>query len=202
MLNKLLNIFRKKDKRSIPLTHVHTFKTGEKLYTYNPKYYGKIASRYYKAITVSLNYIRLFGQEEKTVKASLEQAKQCGKDIATGKNVEENGFKIVTIMEFLLSFIMNKTALELEHQKLLFCIFYLLEEEIEGGYSDVFNEKKLDLISKDETQRDIFFSSVQAIAKDSGIILERITEEMILEMAQISKTSQQEIQKILKEIGF
>ena len=42
MLNKIknffLNLFVKKDKRRIPLTHVHTFKTGEKLYTYSKEY--------------------------------------------------------------------------------------------------------------------------------------------------------------------
>ena len=63
MINWLINILRKKDSRKIPLIHVHTFKTGEKLYTYSQENYGAIASRYYKAVNIALNYITMYNAD-------------------------------------------------------------------------------------------------------------------------------------------
>ena len=64
MLNKIRNLFAKKDKRRIPLTHVHTFKTGEKLYTYSKEYYGffvkqKTSDEIMDASTIGLNTSKL-----------------------------------------------------------------------------------------------------------------------------------------------
>ena len=77
---------------------------------------------------------------------------------------------------------------------MLFCMFYLLEDEIEGGYSDAFNAKKLELINKDIEMRDVFFSSVQTIAKDLDIILEVSTEEMIKQTVKLLEMQSQNIQ--------
>jgi hypothetical protein len=84
---------------------------------------------------------------------------------------------------------------------MLFCMFYLLEDEIEGGYSDVFNEKKLSLINKDQEMRDVFFSSVQTIAKDLDIILEQNTEQMIKDIVKLLEIQSQSIQSTLNVTG-
>ena len=80
-------------------------------------------------------------------------------------------------------------------------MFYLLEDEIEGGYSDVFNEKKLSLINKDQEMRDVFFSSVQTIAKDLDIILEQNTEQMIKDIVKLLEIQSQSIQSTLNVTG-
>ncbi len=205
MLNKIknffLNLFAKKDKRLIPLTHVHTFKTGEKLYTYSKEYYGSIASRHYYALNEALNYITMYGADKKTVEKFFDTILEKNKQVISGLNILDNALSINTLIEFQKSYIFGKTSLQLKYQEMLFCMFYLLEDEIEGGYSDVFNEKKLSLINKDQDMRDVFFSSVQTIAKDLDIILEQNTEQMIKDIVKLLEIQSQSIQSTLNVTG-
>ena len=205
MLNKIknffLNLFAKKDKRRIPLTHVHTFKTGEKLYTYSKEYYGSIASRHYYALNEALNYITMYGADKKTVEKFFDTILEKNKQVISGLNILDNALSINTLIEFQKSYIFGKTSLQLKYQEMLFCMFYLLEDEIEGGYSDVFNEKKLSLINKDQDMRDVFFSSVQTIAKDLDIILEQNTEQMIKDIVKLLEIQSQSIQSTLNVTG-
>jgi len=200
-LNKIRNLFVKKDKRRIPLTHVHTFKTGEKLYTYSKEYYGSIASRHYYALNEALNYITMYGADKKTVEKFFDTIIEKNKQVISGLNILDNALSINTLIEFQKSYIFGKTSLQLKYQEMLFCMFYLLEDEIEGGYSDVFNEKKLILINKDQEMRDVFFSSVQTIAKDLDIILEQNTEQMIKDIVKLLEIQSQSIQSTLNVTG-
>ena len=201
LLNKIRNLFAKKDKRRIPLTHVHTFKTGEKLYTYSKEYYGSIASRHYYALNEALNYITMYGADKKTVEKFFDTILEKNKQVISGINILDNALSINTLIEFQKSYIFGKTSLQLKYQEMLFCMFYLLEDEIEGGYSDVFNEKKLILINKDQEMRDVFFSSVQTIAKDLDIILEQNTEQMIKDIVKLLEIQSQSIQSTLNVTG-
>ena len=201
MLNKLRNLFRKKDSRKIPLIHVHTFKSGEKLYTYSKEYYGSIASRHYYALNEALNYITMYGADKKTVEKFFDTILDKNKQVISGINILDNALSINTLIEFQKSYIFGKTSLQLKYQEMLFCMFYLLEDEIEGGYSDVFNEKKLSLINKDQEMRDVFFSSVQTIAKDLDIILEQNTEQMIKDIVKLLEIQSQSIQSTLNVTG-
>lgn len=201
MLNKIRNLFAKKDKRRIPLTHVHTFKTGEKLYTYSKEYYGSIASRHYYALNEALNYITMYGADKKTVEKFFDTILEKNKQVISGLNILDNALSINTLIEFQKSYIFGKTSLQLKYQEMLFCMFYLLEDEIEGGYSDVYNEKKLSLINKDQEMRDVFFSSVQTIAKDLDIILEQNTEQMIKDIVKLLEIQSQSIQSTLNVTG-
>jgi len=200
-LNKIRNLFVKKDKRRIPLTHVHTFKTGEKLYTYSKEYYGSIASRHYYALNEALNYITMYGADKKTVEKFFDTILEKNKQVISGLNILDNALSINTLIEFQKSYIFGKTSLQLKYQEMLFCMFYLLEDEIEGGYSDVYNEKKLSLINKDQEMRDVFFSSVQTIAKDLDIILEQNTEQMIKDIVKLLEIQSQSIQSTLNVTG-
>lgn len=201
LLNKIKKLFAKKDKRRIPLTHVHTFKTGEKLYTYSKEYYGSIASRHYYALNEALNYITMYGADKKTVEKFFDTILDKNKQVISGINILDNALSINTLIEFQKSYIFGKTSLQLKYQEMLFCMFYLLEDEIEGGYSDVFNEKKLSLINKDQEMRDVFFSSVQTIAKDLDIILEQNTEQMIKDIVKLLEIQSQSIQSTLNVNG-
>lgn len=201
LLNKIRNLFAKKDKRRIPLTHVHTFKTGEKLYTYSKEYYGSIASRHYYALNEALNYITMYGADKKTVEKFFDTILEKNKQVISGLNILDNALSINTLIEFQKSYIFGKTSLQLKYQEMLFCMFYLLEDEIEGGYSDVYNEKKLSLINKDQEMRDVFFSSVQTIAKDLDIILEQNTEQMIKDIVKLLEIQSQSIQSTLNVTG-
>jgi hypothetical protein len=194
MINKIKNLFRKKDLRKIPLIHVHTFKTGEKLFTYSKEHYGTIASRYWYALNRALNYITMYGQDEQAVKKYFEIVQTNVKQILDGVNVQDSALAINTLTEFQKQYVFDKTALQFKYQEILFTMFYLLDEEIEGGYNDAFNAKKLELINKDSKMRDVFFSSVQTIAKDLDIILQTNTEEMIKQTVKLLELQSQNIQ--------
>ena len=207
MLTKIKNIFRKKDKRNIPLIHVHTFKTGDKLYTYSKEHYGTIASRYWYALNRALNYITMYGTDEQTVKKyfdaeinnnkkALEELYQCKASFSLQKidNAIDIILSNIALTEFQKAYVFDKTALQLKYQEILFCMFYLLDDEIEGGYSDAHNSRKLELINNDIEMRDVFFSSVQTIAKDLDIILETSTEEMIKQTVKLLELQSQNIQ--------
>ena len=193
MLNKLKNLLRKKDMQDIPLIHVHTFKTGEKLYTYSQEHYGAIASRYFYALNSALNYLTMYGTDKETVKRFFDTIQDKIKSILNSKDVQDNALAINTLIEFQKSYVFDKTALQLKYQEILFTMFYLLEDEIAGGYNEAFNAKKLELINKDAKMRDVFFSSVQSIAKDLDIILEVSTEEMIKQTVKLLEMQQQNI---------
>ena len=75
-----------------------------------------------------------------------------------------------------------------------------VEENIENIIR-VFNEKKLSLINKDQEMRDVFFSSVQTIAKDLDIILEQNMQQMIKDIVKLLEIQSQSIQSTLNVNG-
>lgn len=178
----IINIFRKKqliDGKKIPLSHVHTFKTGDKLYTYDQQHYGRISSRYYRAINEQLNYINLYNIDKSNVNASRDIIQEKCKEITQGGDAYTLAMDIYSIIEFEKSIPLNKTSAQLKFQEVLFCMFFLLEEEIVGGYNEAINKKKLDLLfSEDEDTKDAFFLSVNDILKNLDIQLEIDTVEM------------------------
>jgi hypothetical protein len=143
----------------------------------------------------------MYGADKKTVEKFFDTILEKNKQVISGLNILDNALSINTLIEFQKSYIFGKTSLQLKYQEMLFCMFYLLEDEIEGGYSDVFNEKKLSLINKDQEMRDVFFSSVQTIAKDLDIILEQNTEQMIKDIVKLLEIQSQSIQSTLNVNG-
>ena len=143
----------------------------------------------------------MYGADKKTVEKFFDTILEKNKQVISGINILDNALSINTLIEFQKSYIFGKTSLQLKYQEMLFCMFYLLDDEIEGGYSDVFNEKKLSLINKDQEMRDVFFSSVQTIAKDLDIILEQNTEQMIKDIVKLLEIQSQSIQSTLNVTG-
>ena len=149
----------------------------------------------------------MYGTDEQTVKKyfdaeinnnkkALEELYQCKASFSLQKI--DNAIDIIllniALTEFQKAYVFDKTALQLKYQEILFCMFYLLDDEIEGGYSDAHNSRKLELINNDIEMRDVFFSSVQTIAKDLDIILETSTEEMIKQTVKLLELQSQNIQ--------
>jgi hypothetical protein len=136
----------------------------------------------------------MYGTDEQTVKRFFNTLADKNKNIIEGKDILDNALSINTLIEFQKAYVFDKTALQLKYQEILFCMFYLLDDEIEGGYSDAHNSRKLELINNDIEMRDVFFSSVQTIAKDLDIILETSTEEMIKQTVKLLELQSQNIQ--------
>lgn len=187
MIQKLKYLFARKFKvtgKKLPLIHVHTFKNGTNLYTYNTHHYGYIASRYFKAINELFNNLLLFNTDKSTFDKSLDSIKDKLKLIASGScDITDEAMQAYSVVEYLKSLPNNRTAINLSIQETLFCMFYLIDEEIEGGYNQVLNKRKLELISEDEYYRDFFFQNVEDIMKNLQISYESGTVETMKVLA-------------------
>lgn len=191
MIKKLINIIkRNKIQRKLSLIHVHTFATGEKLYTYKEEDWGNISSRYYRGIQEYAKYIHSFNLTKNEWESAVDNCLNiCVNAVQKKNNVED----IMQVHNSLLWFKdkMNgiKTANEAELE-FIFCMFFVLEDEVETGYSPIHNEKKIELLNQNLELRDFFLQKVKQIAKDlltrsredtlkSLILMEQMNEKIM-----------------------
>lgn len=173
LLEKIKRIFARKDGK-LPLIHYHTFKSGEKLYTYRPEDYGKLSSRYYRAIAEQMNYINMYQFDKAKTISNFSMIQDKCKEIAGGSDdYIKLAMDIYSMVEFQKTIPMNKTSIQLKFYEVLFCMFFILDEEIECGYNEAMNDKKLKLLFKeDESTKDTFFLHVKEILNNLDIQLE------------------------------
>ncbi len=154
-------------KRELPLVFVHQFKTGEKIYTYRPEDWGKISSRYYRNIQEATNYLQTFA----LTKSEWEKAVFACKDIILSvmdSKVELKNKALMDINSSFDYFITKTTGLKNANEtilELMFCMFYVLEDEVETGYSDINNKRKLELINQEPEMRDFFLTSLKQVSQ-------------------------------------
>lgn len=189
MLKKLINIFkRNKVQRKLSLIHVHTFATGEKLYTYKEEDWGNISSRYYRGMQEYAKYIHSFNLTKNEWESAVDNCLNiCVNAVQKKNNVED----IMQVHNSLLWFKdkMNgiKTANEAELE-FIFCMFFVLEDEVETGYSPIHNEKKIELLNQNLELRDFFLQKVKQIAKD---LLQRSREDTLKSLILMEQTNEQ-----------
>jgi hypothetical protein len=189
MLKKLINIFkRNKVQRKLSLIHVHTFATGEKLYTYKEEDWGNISSRYYRGMQEYAKYIHSFNLTKNEWESAVDNCLNiCVNAVQKKNNVED----IMQVHNSLLWFKdkMNgiKTANEAELE-FIFCMFFVLEDEVETGYSPIHNEKKIELLNQNLELRDFFLQKVKQIAKD---LLTRSREDTLKSLILMEQTNEQ-----------
>jgi len=166
---KINNFFRKKrdlPERTLSLIHIHTFPGGEKIYTYKTEDWGKISSRYYRAIQENSKYLNSFNLTPNEWTSALDECMNLCTEAVSKKNNKED---IMLIHNSLLWFKQKikgvKTTVEAELE-FLFCMFYILDEEKETGYSPIHNAKKVALLNDNLDLRDFFFLNLKEQCKD------------------------------------
>jgi len=167
MLKKLINIFkRNKVQRKLSLIHVHTFATGEKLYTYKEEDWGNISSRYYRGIQEYAKYIHSFNLTKNEWESAVDNCLNICVNAVQKKNNVEDIMQIHNSLTWFKDKMKGiKTANEAELE-FIFCMFFVLEDEVETGYSPIHNEKKIELLNQNLELRDFFFQKVKQTAKD------------------------------------
>lgn len=178
----------KRIKRELPVVHVHTFKTGERLYTYRPEDYGKISSRYYRNIQEATNYLQTFSLAKNEWEAAVFGCKELITNALESLKQQDRTQALLDINSTFDWFIdkvkglknANETILEL-----LFCMFYLIDDEKETGYSEVHNQKKIALLNLDPEMRDFFLSSLQKNTQGLLPISHEDTLTLLLQMEQM-----------------
>ena len=142
----------KRIKRELPVIHVHTFKTGERLYTYRPEDYGKISSRYYRNIQEATNYLQTFSLAKNEWEAAVTGCKNIIADALESTNMQDRTKALLDINSTFDWFLTKVTGLKNANEtilELMFCMFFLLDDERETGYSEVHNKRKLELLNQD-----------------------------------------------------
>ena len=166
------------------LIHVHTFKTGEKLYTYRPEDFGKISSRYYRSIQEASNYLNNFLLTKNEWESTVFKLKEI---IAQSLD-EKKGNKTQALLDINSTmdwFIDKMRGMKSANEILLeqmFCMFYLLEDEVPTGYSDIHNKRKIELLNTDMEKRDFFLTSLNETCSDLLPMSRRDTLTVLLEM--------------------
>lgn len=189
-MNKLKAIFRilfpKKVQRVSKLQLVHTFANGRTLWSYGENDFLNIASRYYSAIQTEMVHLEILQQTKK----QWEQAKMYGEK--TCIDIIENSKDSRLVIDYatqlrslFVNFELAVKALKSSQQEIIemmFCMFFLLDDEHEFGYNEAKNKEKLDLINTDPVAKELFFSQVQKILQGYIPLSDSITNQFIVTM--------------------
>lgn len=169
----------------LPVEHVYTFETGEKLYTYRPEDYAKIQSRYYKNIQEAVNYIRTFVMTKQQWNESVEKAYELLEQAMVNPHQQKRNALITDVLLMFKEYKRLATGLKNADQTLLeslFCMFYLLDDEITSTYSEKHNARKLELLALDPIMADFFLTNLKENLKDFYPISEASTLIVLQEL--------------------
>lgn len=189
-MQRIKRLFRKRTKRELPLVFVYEFKTGDRLYTYRPEDYGKISSRYYRNVQEAANYLQTFALTKPEWEGAITSLKDiCLKALENGD--KRDMVKAITDVTSSLDWFMAKTAgLKGASEavlEMLYCMFYILEDEKETGYNEANNKHKIDLLNAEPEMRDFFLTSLQDRMNSLQPISREDTLGLILEMERIKE---------------
>lgn len=191
-------LFPKKPTGSLPVDHVYTFETGERLYTYKPEDYQKIHSRYYKGVQEASNYIQTFLMTKESWRLSVKKAIENIEFALTAK-VEKSRTKALTdVLMMLNDFERKASGLKNADQALaeeLFCMFYLIDDERATGYSEKHNARKIDLLQSDPIMADFFLTNLKQNLKDYWPISVESSETVLMEMIRQKQKMYSDLQR-------
>jgi hypothetical protein len=202
LIKHILAYFRKQPTRTLPVDHVYTFSTGEKLYTYKPEHYGQASSRHYRNIQEAVNYLMTFQMARPEWIAAVQKMRENNQFAITETKQQLRTKALVDNDKILDDFTQRAAGLKNANQTLmqyLFCMFYLLEDEKEMGFSEIHNQRKIELLNEDPLMADFFLSNLTENMKSYFPISEENTllalENLILEKERIYSTFRESLKK-------
>ena len=161
----MFKLFKKKfDIPEAKLIHVFTFKSGEKLYTYDPKDIGNIHSRYQRNIREAIKYLELFAVTKETWVVTCEKVNTMILGAVAAKDAKSKDKALLEINSIFTWFSDKLNGVKTQNDALsemYFCMFYLLEDEKPFGYNEALNDKKIALLNDNLDARDFFLSNLQ-----------------------------------------
>lgn len=158
------NWLKPKKKRSVNLILAHKFKDGTKLYTYNEKDWELLMYMHDYTLQTIMNYHMIFNNDMNTVHNTIKKAKELvRKSITDSKPVDPSA---LSLLDFLL--VANKESLnaKVELREALFNMYFILEEEPEFSFSDVYKDIKLKLLDAEPEVKARFFTMLNPIIEN------------------------------------
>lgn len=172
LLYKIYTAILPKKGETLPLKYIDTLPNGVPIYTYHEEHLSKITSRYFTALCKAEKSLKSYGIFHNTVTKYIdiihEHTLAIQKKLinATTENLQEalNLSKVIENIATELN-INNKGAFEIDKhlQDIYLCMFYLLPEEQEQGYNEVYNTRKIEMFDQYPQHREVFFLKLKEI---------------------------------------
>ena len=179
--------FRKKiQKVKEGMILAHTFKSGERLWTYPEDKIQFVCIAHENQTNEYKNFLMVLNQSLHESKILASKIVQNMENILSGDNVVKNATETITLVNYQLSLPRKITEIENELKEVLFCMFFVTDDEVPYTYNEFENAKKIRLLNEDLEQKAKFFFALTATAralidtfnKLEGVYFEGIQEQL------------------------
>ena len=179
--------FRKKiQKVKEGMILAHTFKSGERLWTYPEDKIQFVCIAHENQTNEYKNFLMVLNQSLHESKILASKIVQNMENILSGDNVVKNATETITLVNYQLSLPRKITEIENELKEVLFCMFFVTDDEVPYTYNEFENAKKIRLLNEDLEQKAKFFFSLSYTAralittfnKLEGVYFEGIQEQL------------------------
>lgn len=179
--------FRKKiQKVKEGMILAHTFKSGERLWTYPEDKIQFVCIAHENQTNEYKNFLMVLNQSLHESKILASKIVQNMENILSGDNVVKNATETITLVNYQLSLPRKITEIENELKEVLFCMFFVTDDEVPYTYNEFENAKKIRLLNENLEQKAKFFFALTATAralidtfnKLEGVYFEGIQEQL------------------------
>lgn len=179
--------FRKKiQKVKEGMVLAHTFKSGERLWTYPEDKIQFVCIAHENQTNEYKNFLMVLNQSLHESKILASKIVQNMENILSGDNVVKNATETITLVNYQLSLPRKITEIENELKEVLFCMFFVTDDEVPYTYNEFENAKKIRLLNEDLEQKAKFFFALTDTAralidtfnKLEGVYFEGIQEQL------------------------
>ena len=179
--------FRKKiQKVKEGMILAHTFKSGERLWTYREDKIQFVCIAHENQTNEYKNFLMVLNQSLHESKILASKIVQNMENILSGDNVVKNATETITLVNYQLSLPRKITEIENELKEVLFCMFFVTDDEVPYTYNEFENAKKIRLLNEDLEQKAKFFFALTDTAKAliatfnklEGVYFEGIQEQL------------------------
>ena len=179
--------FRKKiQKVKEGMVLAHTFKSGERLWTYPEDKIQFVCIAHENETNEYKNFLMVLNQSLHESKILASKIVQNMENILNGDNVVKNATETITLVNYQLSLPRKITEIENELKDVLFCMFFVTDDETPYTYNEFENAKKIRLLNEDLEQKAKFFFALTDTAralidtfnKIDGVYFEGIQEQL------------------------
>ena len=179
--------FRKKiQKVKEGMILAYTFKSGERLWTYPEDKIQFVCIAHENQTNEYKNFLMVLNQSLHESKILASKIVQNMENILSGDNVVKNATETITLVNYQLSLPRKITEIENELKEVLFCMFFVTDDEVPYTYNEFENAKKIRLLNENLEQKAKFFFALTATAralidtfnKLEGVYFEGIQEQL------------------------
>ena len=158
--------FRKKiQKVKEGMVLAHTFKSGERLWTYPEDKIQFVCIAHENETNEYKNFLMVLNQSLHESKILASKIVQNMENILNGDNVVKNATETITMVNYQLSLPRKITEIENELKEVLFCMFFVTDDEVPYTYNEFENAKKIRLLNEDLEQKAKFFFALTDTAR-------------------------------------